>query len=142
MRIFNKKARFNYKLLETHEAGVVLTGAEVKAIKAGKVSINQAHVRILGDEVYLVNANINVGGETGYNPTRSRKLLLKRKEINELNAETKAKNLTLVPVKIYTARHLVKVQIALAKHKRKHQKKEIKKKRDVERDLARELKEN
>lgn len=140
MRIQNKKVRFNYQLLETLEAGLVLSGAETKAIKAGRASLDQAYIKLIGGEAFLVNANINTG-EPGDNPTRSRKLLLKRTQLDRFNAEIKAKNLTLMPTKLYTSRNLIKAEVALAKSKRRHDKRAVKRDADLERDIARELKE-
>lgn len=116
----------------------MLTGAEVKAVRAKKVNISQAHARIINGEMYLINANFN--GENIENPTRTKKLLLHRKEIESLETKIKAKKLTLVPVSLYTTRRLVKVEIALAKAKRKHEKREKIKKKDIEREIERELK--
>ena len=140
MRISNKKARFNYKLLETFEAGISLTGAEVKAIKAGKVNLTGSYVKAVGKEIYLINTNIFEQNSRNYNPTRTRKLLLHRNEIDTIMGKIKAKKLTLIPILIYTIRGLVKVKIALTKPKRKHQKKELLKKSDIKREIERELK--
>ena len=134
MRIFNRKARFNYQLLETFEAGIVLSGEEVKAVKAGKVNLTHAYAKVINNEIYLVGAVIDSDSATP-----SQKLLLHKREINAIKAKIKAKSLTLVPTKIYTKKRLIKVEIALAKSKRKHGKKETKKLRDIERDLEAEL---
>lgn len=136
MKILNRKAKFNYQFLEKIEAGVVLTGEEVKALRAGKANISQAYAKIIGSEAFLINANISTEKE----PTRSRKLLLHRKEIISLLTKIKAKNLTLVPTKLYTKGHLVKVELALAKSKKTKDKKASLKKKDLERDLERQLK--
>jgi SsrA-binding protein len=140
MRKENRRAKFDYHILETLEAGVVLEGGEVKAIKSGKVDINAAHIRILEGEAYLINANIPVGGKKNHSPTRTRKLLLHKDELISVSAKIKAKKLTLVPVSVYTKGRLVKVKIALAKAKRKFEKRQKIKKRDIERDIERELK--
>jgi SsrA-binding protein len=137
MRIVNKKAKFNYKLFEKFEAGLVLTGAEVKAVKRGIVDISHSYAKIIGDEAYLVNTNIAVEGKDA---TRTRKLLLHRRELMSIKSKIKAKKLTLVPTKLYTKGRLVKVEIALAKTKRKFEKKESIKKKDIERDIEAELK--
>ena len=138
MKVVNRRARFDYEFIERHEAGMVLPGAEVQAVRAKKVNISQAHARIINGEMYLINANFN--GENIENPTRTKKLLLHRKEIESLETKIKAKKLTLVPVSLYTTRRLVKVEIALAKAKRKHEKREKIKKKDIEREIERELK--
>ena len=139
MKIINKKAKFNYILFEKFEAGVSLTGAEVKAIKTARADLSNSYVKIIRDEAYLVNANIPADGVQNYNPTRSRKLLLHRAELVSLSTKMKQKNLTLVPVKVYTKGRLVKLEIALAKAKRKFEKKESIKKKDIEREIAQQL---
>jgi SsrA-binding protein len=139
MRIFNRKAKFNYKLLETFEAGISLNGGEVKAIRRGNVNLSQSYAKVIGDEIYLINANIPVEGKKDYDPTRARKLLLHKDEIISINAKIKAKKLTLVPTKVYTNRKLVKVEIALAKSKRKFEKRQAIKKKDIEREIEREV---
>ena len=136
MKVFNKRARFDYSLLERYEAGIVLSGAEVKAIKDGGLNLNQAHARVIDGEVFLVNANISLISNQS---TRSRKLMLHKKEITSIQSKIKAKKLTLVPVSVYTKGRLVKVGLALAKAKRKYQKKEVKKKRDIQREAEREI---
>lgn len=139
MRIVNKKAKFNYNLLEHLEAGVVLNGAEVKAVRRGGVDLSNSFAKIISGEVYLVNANIPVEGKKDYNPTRARKLLLHKNQITSITGKVKAKRLTLVPTKLYTKGNLVKAEIALAKSKRKFEKKETIKKRDIEREIERAL---
>ena len=138
MKVVNRRARFDYEFIERHEAGIVLTGAEVKAVRAKKVNISQAHARIINGEMYLINANFN--GENIENPTRTKKLLLHRKEIESLETKIKAKKLTLVPTKMYTKGRLVKLELALGKPKRKFEKRQQMKKKDIEKELAQELK--
>lgn len=140
MKKLNRRAKFDYLILETFEAGIVLEGGEVKAVKSGKVDINGAHIRILEGEAYLINANIPVEGKKNHSPTRTRKLLLHKDELISISTKIKAKKLTLVPVSVYTKGRLVKVKIALAKAKRKFEKRQKIKKRDIERDIERELK--
>ncbi len=140
MRIFNRKARFNYKLFDRYETGISLIGGEVKAIKDGRADISQAYAKIIDNEAYLINANITVANAKEHKPTRTRKLLLHKKEIASIQAKLKAKKLTLVPVKMYTKRSLIKLELALAKPKRKFEKKEAIKKKDIEREIQRELK--
>lgn len=136
MKVLNRKAKYHYELLDRYDAGVVLAGDDVKAVKQGKVDINQAYVKAIGNELFLLNANFNQSGDAG-----TRKLLLHKKEINSILSETKAKKLTLIPTKMYTKGRLIKLEFALAKSKKKYQKKEIIKKKDIERDIERELKE-
>jgi len=139
MKIINKRARFDYKLYDTYEAGIVLSGAEVKTLKRGSADLSQSYAKIIGDEAFLINVNIPIQGIEGQKPTRTRKLLLKRSEIALIKNKIKIKKLTLVPTKLYTRGLLIKAELALAKAKKKHQKKETLKKRDVEREIEREL---
>jgi len=140
MQIINKKAKFNYNLLERYEAGISLLGAEAKAFRLRKVNLSNSYAKIIDSEVYLINANISVEGKKDYNPTRSRKLLLHKDQIISLKEKVKAKKLTLVPTKLYNKGRLVKVELALAKSKRKFEKKDALKRKDIERDIERELK--
>jgi SsrA-binding protein len=136
MRISNKQAKFNYQILEKFEAGIVLTGKEVKAIRAGQGNISQSFAKIIDGELFLINANIAVDDRS----TRTRKLLLHKNQIITIGMKVKAKKLTLVPLKMYTKGHLVKVQLALAKLKKKYQKKQSLKKKAIEREIEQELK--
>jgi len=142
MKKINRKARFDYKLLEKYEAGISLIGAEVKEIKKGNIDLSQSYAKPIGNEIYLINAIVPVQGISDYKSTRSRKLLLHKNEIFSINAKVKAKKLTLVPTKVYTRGPLVKVEIALAKSKKRFQKKELLKKKDIERELERQLKDS
>lgn len=142
MKLINKKARFNYDLLERFEAGIVLQGAEVKALRQSRGDISNAYAKIIEDEIWFINANIPVPGKKNYNSTRTRKLLMHKDQIISLKTKIKAKRLTLVPTKLYNKGNLFKVQLALAKPKKKYQKKEAKKKKDVQREIERALKEH
>ena len=117
-RIINRRAGFNYQLLERFEAGLVLTGAEVKSIRDGQMDLSDSYVRLLSNELWLINAHISqyrFSQQADYNPKRSRKLLLKKREILKIAQNLQQKNLTLIPVSCYNkARHL-KLEIALAK---------------------------
>jgi SsrA-binding protein len=116
----NKKARFNYELLENYEAGLVLTGNEIKAIRQGNITLNEAYVRVQDGELWLVGAHITEyshSSERDYNPTRKRKLLMKRTEINRLQGRVDQKGLTIVPVSIYLKDGYAKLEVALAKGK-------------------------
>ncbi len=139
MKIVNKYASHNYYLYDPIEAGIALIGAEVKAIRKGAIDISNAHAKIIEDEVFLVNASIPVPEKKNYNATRIRKLLLHKGEIISIQSKIKAKKLTIVPTKVYTKDHLVKVQLTLAKGKKTHQKKDSLKKRDIDRDTERAL---
>lgn len=140
MKIINKKAYHNYEIEDSLEAGIALTGAEVKSVKSGRCNLSDAYVKFLGGELYLVNADIaryTHDGRLDYDSRRSRKLLLKSKEIEHLKGKVRQSRLTLIPLSIYTTRNLVKVQVGLGKGKRKYQKKDKEKERDVKREMAR-----
>jgi SsrA-binding protein len=140
----NKKARFDYEILETYEAGIVLTGPEVKSVKAGQVSIKEAFATVKGEEVFLTNAHISPykqAANVEQDPTRSRKLLLKKSEISSLIGKVKTQGLTLIPTQIYLKRGFVKVEVGLGKGKKLHDKREKIKKKDTQREIQRELKE-
>ena len=140
----NKKARFDYEILETYEAGIVLHGFEVKAAKLGHISLKGAYVTIKDNEAYLVNSHISpyqpANKPKDYDPTRTRKLLLKRSEINTLIGKSKAEGLTLLPLSLYTKKAKIKIEVALGRGKRKHEKREKIKKKDTEREIGRKLK--
>jgi SsrA-binding protein len=140
MKVINKKAKFNYKLFETYEAGIVLKGSEAKALRTNGVDLANSYVKIISGEVYLINANIQIPGKIDYNPTRSRKLLLHKDQIISIATKIKQKRLTLVPTKIYSKGNLFKVEVALAKSKRKFEKKESIKKKDIQREIEAALK--
>lgn len=136
----NKRARFDYHLLETFEAGIALTGTEVKSLRAGKASIADAYGIVKDAEVFLLNAHIQPyerGGYVNHEPTRSRKLLLHRKEIRRLIGAVERQGLTLIPLELYFKKGVAKVALALAKGKKMHDKRETEKQRDAEREMAR-----
>ena len=138
MKIKNKKAFFNYEISDTFEAGIVLTGAEVKSIKSGRINLSDAYVKILGGELWLVNADIpkyKHDGSSDYDAKRSRKLLVKSKELISLDSKLKQKNLTLIPVSVYTTRGKVKVEVGFGKGRKRHEKKAREKERDMDREL-------
>ena len=140
MKITNKKAYFNYDIKDTFEAGIVLTGAEVKSVRDGRCNLADAYVKIIGNELWLVNADIaryKFDSNDDYDSARSRKLLVKRREINKLESKLKQARLTLIPVSMYTTRNLIKVEVGLGKGKRNYEKKNVEKDRDVKRDMAR-----
>jgi len=140
----NKKARFNYEILEQFEAGIVLLGTEVKSIRAKKISLVDSHAVFKGNELYLVNARIEPyshGTSFNHEPTRSRKLLMHKKEIMRLKGKLKEKGWVLVPLKVYIKNNKnVKVQLGLGKGKKIHDKRQTIKNRDLDRDAQRELK--
>ena len=136
----NRKAYFNYFFKELYEAGIVLTGSEVKSLRAGKISIAESYAYDHHGEIFLVNSNIPSYKESSYNdhtPNRNRKLLLNKKEINKLTGRINREGFTLVPTKIYFKKGKVKVEIGVAKGKKEYDKRHTKKSRDWNRDKAR-----
>ncbi|MEA3273158.1 MAG: SsrA-binding protein SmpB [Patescibacteria group bacterium] len=142
--IFNKKVHFHYKILEEIEAGIVLTGRETKSIKTGEANISSAYVSIKNNEAYLLNASVPLykysAPDENYDPLRSRKLLLKKREIFYLKGKLQQKGLTLVVTKVYTKHNRVKIMIALAKGQSKIDKREKIMKRDSDRKIKQTLK--
>ncbi len=140
----NEKAHFDYRILETLEAGLVLAGHEVKSIKAGKCSIKGAYVKIVGDEAWLLGAMVspyqpgNVPPD--YDQQRSRKLLLKKKELDYLAGKSQEKGLTLVPVKLYNKNGLIKLEVGIGQGKKKADKREKIIERETQRKIERALK--
>jgi SsrA-binding protein len=140
MKIFNKKATFEYEILERIEAGVALSGAEVKSIKGGHAQLTGAFVRIIGSEAYLVNAQIypyTYARPEGYDPKRTRKLLLHKAELIRLKSKLEGANLTMIPLSWYTKGPLVKLEIGLVRGKKQYEKREVKRKEDQRRELER-----
>jgi SsrA-binding protein len=140
----NRKARFDYEILEKYETGIELLGGEVKSVRGGGMSLEGAFAIVRGGEVYLINSNIPPyqakNTPTNYDPLRNRKLLLTKKEIGELGSNEKNKSLTIVPISVYNKGRKIKVEIALVKGKKKHDKRETIKKRDTDREIRREYK--
>lgn len=138
MKIMNKQAFHDYQLFEHFEAGITLYGSEVKAVRMGHVDINGSHVKIIAQEAYLVNAKIfpyQYARPEGYEESRTRKLLLHKKEILTLKSKMDGQNLTIVPISLYTTGTLIKIDLALAKGKKQYQKREAIKQRDLDRDI-------
>jgi SsrA-binding protein len=136
----NRQARHEYQVLETWEAGIVLTGTEVKSLRDGKVNISDAYGIVRDGEVYLLNMNVSPyvrGGYVNHEPTRLRKLLLHKREIRRLIGGVERQGLTLVPLELYFKGGRAKVRLALAKGKKLHDKREDSRKRDAEREMAR-----
>ncbi len=141
MKIKNKKASFNYEILESLEAGIVLTGAEVKSLRDNRGNLSEAFVKKIGGEYWVVNMEIpryRYDGNINYDPTRSRKVLLKRKEMGKLESKMKQGNLTLIPTRVYLKGNLVKIEVALARGKKRYEKKLAERERDLKRELERE----
>lgn len=139
MKVANKKAHFKYNILDKFEAGVSLNGSEVKAFRAGRASLDGAFIRIMSGEMYLINAHLAQPDADNINPTRRRRLLMHRREIEKLESLIKAKKLTLIPLSMYTRGRLIKIEVAVVKAKRDYQKREGLKKRDLDRQMEREL---
>lgn len=140
----NKRAAFDFHLLQRFEAGLALTGTEIKSIRAGQVSLRRSYVQPRDNELWLLEAHIapyEHGGRENHEPTRPRKLLLHRREINKIIDELNQKSLTIIPTKMYLKGGLAKVEIALARGKRKFDKRADLAKRDDERRVERALRE-
>lgn len=140
----NKRAYFDYNILEKWEAGLVLTGPEVKAAKAGQINLKGSFVSVLQEKPLLINCHIALykpakGVQKNYNPTHTRKLLLSRKEIKSLIGKTAQKGLTLLPLSVYTKKGLVKIELGLGQGKKKKDKREVLKKRAADREIRRAL---
>ncbi|MEX0617213.1 MAG: SsrA-binding protein SmpB [Candidatus Woykebacteria bacterium] len=135
--VTNKKSRYEYLIYDKFEAGIILSGAEVKSVRSKAASLSDSYVRIEGGEAFLINAHISpykAAFDPSYDPKRQRKLLLSRKEIDHLSGKITTSSLTIVPTKMYTKHNLVKLEVALARAKKKADKREALKKRDIERE--------
>jgi SsrA-binding protein len=141
----NRKARFNYEIEDKLEAGLVLTGSEVKSLRAGKANIADSYASDEGGTLYLINANIAEyaqAGRANHEPKRPRKLLLHRRELDRLRGAIQREGMAVVPLRLYfNARGIAKVQLGIAKGKKLHDKRETEKKRDWERQKGRLMRE-
>lgn len=136
----NKKARFEFFILETYEAGLVLKGTEIKSIRSGQISLQEAYVRTNGAEIWLVGAHVapyEHASAFQHDPKRDRKLLMHKKEIRKLFDEVRIKGMTLVPMRVYLKAGRAKLEIGLAKGKKQYDKRDSIKERDVERETSR-----
>ena len=143
MEILNRKARYDYEIEETYEAGRVLTGTEIKSIREGKVNIKDSYGIIKNGEIYLLNTHISQykeGNIFNHEEDRTRKLLLHKKEILKLRDKLEVEGYTLVPLKIYFVKNKAKVLIGVAKGKKNYNKKETIKERDIKREMERNFK--
>jgi SsrA-binding protein len=144
MKLVNRKAKRDYEIVETMEAGVVLTGGEVKSLRAGQGNLLGSRVVIKNNEVWLTGFSIPrykfAGGEEEYEADRPKKLLIKRKEKRYLEVKAKGSGLTTIPLTVYNKRGLVKVEIGLVRGRKKYEKREVLKKRKEKRDLSRRFK--
>ncbi len=139
----NRKARFDYELMEEFEAGLELDGPEVKSVRAGRVSLAGSFVSVRGSEAFLLNAEVQPyqpkNQSADYDPKRARKLLLTKDELEKLATAEATKGLTIVPITVYNKGRFIKCRIAIARGKKEFDKRESIKKRDTERDLKRSL---
>ena len=137
----NRKARYNYEILEKFQAGLSLQGQEVKSIKGGRINLAGSYVSFQGNELFLVGANVPpyqpANAPSDYNPERPRKLLLKAAEIRYLVGKVKERGLTLVPLRVYTIASKIKLEFGLSKGRKKQDRRELIKKREAEREMSR-----
>ncbi|MBI5139427.1 SsrA-binding protein SmpB [Candidatus Nomurabacteria bacterium] len=140
----NRKARFDYEILEKYETGIELLGTEVKSVRGGRMSLEGAFVVVRGGEAYLINSNIPAyqpkNAPSDYDPLRNRKLLLTKKELETLAGSEKNKSLTIVPISVYNKNRKIKVEVALVKGKKNFDKRETIKKRETDREVRRDFK--
>ncbi len=143
MEILNRKARFDYEIDETIEAGIVLTGTEIKSIRNGKINIRDSYAIIRNNELYLLNAHISLydeGSIFNHDENRTRKLLVHKKEIKKLKDRIEMEGWTLIPLKIYFKRNYAKVLIGIAKGKKNYDKRQTIKERDIKREMDKMIK--
>ena len=137
MEIQNRKARYDYEIEDTYEAGIVLTGTEIKSIRQGKANIKDRYVIVRNDDLYLLNAHISLydeGNRFNHEETRTRKLLMHKREILKLKNRLEIEGYTIIPLKIYFVRGRAKVEIGVCKGKKNYNKKETIKERDIKRE--------
>ena len=143
MEILNRKARFNYDLIDTIECGIVLKGTEIKSIRAGKANIKDSYGIVKNNEAYILNMHISPyenGGVFNHEETRTRKLLLHKNEILKLKNKLELEGFTLIPLKVYFVNGKAKIELGLCKGKKLYDKREDVKKRDIEREIAKKYK--
>lgn len=136
----NKKAKFEYFLEDSFEAGIVLQGSEIKSIRAGQVSLRESYIQVDGDEAWMIDCHIapyNQANRYNHDPKRPRKLLLHKREIARLYDKIRQRGYTVIPTRMYLRRGLAKVEIALARGKKQHDKRQAIAKRDAEREMRR-----
>ena len=139
----NRKARHDYNILETYEAGIALTGTEIKSVRASKMNIKDGFVQARNGELWLENVNISIydqGNIFNHDPLRNRKLLLHKKEIRKISSSIQEKGITVVPLKVYLKHGFAKVLIGISEGKKQYDKRETIKKRDQEREIRRVMK--
>jgi len=136
----NRKAYYDYHVLESLEAGIALTGTEIKSVRAGAVNLREAYAQVVEGEVWLLNTHIaryEAGNRNNHEPTRPRRLLLHRRQIHELQRQIQEKGVTLIPLKLYLKDQLAKVELGLVRGKKQYDKRESIARREAERDIAR-----
>ena len=145
VEINNRKAKFDYQIFDTYETGIVLTGTEIKSIRQGNCNLKDSYVVIKNGEAYIINMHIShyeEGNIFNHEETRTRKLLLHKKEILKLNDKIRIEGYTLVPLKLYFVKNRAKLQVALAKGKKNYDKRQALKEKDINRDIRKQLKGN
>ncbi len=143
MEILNRKVNFDYEIIDTFETGIVLTGTEIKSIRLGKCNLKDSYAIIKNNEIFILNMHIShyeQGNRFNHEETRTRKLLMHKKEILKLRDKLEIEGFTLVPIKLYFKGSKAKLLIGLAKGKKNYDKRETIKKKDIERQIAKELK--
>ena len=143
MEILNRKVNFDYEIIDTYETGLVLTGTEIKSIRLGKCNLKDSYAIIKNNEIFILNMHIShyeQGNRFNHDETRTRKLLMHKKEILKLRDKLEIEGFTLVPIKLYFKESKAKLLIGLAKGKKNYDKRETIKKKDIERQIAKELK--
>lgn len=143
MEINNRKARYDYEIVDTYEAGIVLTGTEIKSIRNGNANLKDSYAVIKDNEVYLLNMHISSyeqGNQFNHEETRTRKLLLHKKEIYKIRDRITLDGFTLIPVKLYFSKNHAKILLGIAKGKKSYDKRESIKERDIKRELSKQYK--
>lgn len=144
MEVINRKANYDYEIIDTYEAGVVLTGTEIKSIRLGRITLKDSYAIIKNNEIFLLNVHISSyeqGNRFNHDELRTRKLLLHKKEIIKLKEKIDKEGFTIIPLKLYFVKGKVKILLGLAKGKKNYDKRESIKKKDIERQIATDLKE-
>ena len=144
MEVINRKANYDYEIIDTYEAGVVLTGTEIKSIRLGRITLKDSYAIVKNNEIFLLNVHIRSyeqGNRFNHDELRTRKLLLHKKEIIKLKEKIDKEGFTIIPLKLYFVKGKVKILLGLAKGKKNYDKREAIKKKDIERQIATDLKE-
>lgn len=144
MEVINRKANYDYEIIDTYEAGIVLTGTEIKSIRLGRITLKDSYAIIKNNEIFLLNVHISSyeqGNRFNHDELRTRKLLLHKKEIVKLKEKIDKEGFTIIPLKLYFVKGKVKILLGLAKGKKNYDKRESIKKKDIERQIATDLKE-